>query len=88
MQNCLTALPNGNNTKAEIPFKAEASLNRIFNNLVCTSSIIKINWLIKFKEITAINSENHVKTTNNTMWAKCRVTNYVVHIGTIGLERV
>jgi hypothetical protein len=33
-------------------------------------SIIKINWLMLFREIIAVSAENHMKPTNT----KCRVT--------------
>jgi hypothetical protein len=51
------------------PFEAEARPN-IFNNPVCTSkrtllfTNTKVNWLMLFKEITAVYSENHTKPTN------------------------
>jgi hypothetical protein len=48
----------------------------LFKSTVCTSkrtpnfTITKINWLMVFKEIIAVYSENHAKPINT----KCRIT--------------
>jgi hypothetical protein len=54
----------------------------LFKNSVRTSkrtphfTVTKINWLILFKEIIVVYSENHIKTYKFALSAKCRVTEF------------